>query len=285
MRRILGAIGWQVLAFGLIAGCGKKSEDQTETPTNVENLGKKEQPLAQKAAVRDRLHQSFAEAVHDSDDPPADAERPPDQTITNKPVAALYNQIKKAWDSVRFTTLDGKKISYAAKVETEWGNIEIALFPEVAPNHVRNFILLAQAGYYDGLVFDRIRIEEGLNTSLRSIEGGCPLGTGNTPGGSIGYWLKPEPQGEQKITHDEGVVGACRGAEEDSAACRFYITLSKAPFLDGNFTAFGKITQGLDLARKISVQPVIMDDEDPNDAHRPEKPVKIKKVTITTAIR
>ena len=77
-----------------------------------------------------------------------------------------------------------------------------------------------------------------------------------------------------------GVVGACRGEEADSAATRFYITLDKAPFLDGNFTLFGKVVQGLDVARRIYAQPVVAEDKDRDGARRPEKPVVIRRVTI-----
>jgi cyclophilin family peptidyl-prolyl cis-trans isomerase len=111
------------------------------------------------------------------------------------------------------------------------------------------------------------------------LEGGCPLGTGDLGVGSIGYWLKPE---FNKEAHEEGTGGACHGEEPDTAACRFYITLSKAPFLNGNFTVFGKVTQGLDIARKIFWLPVRNDPEYP-EGDRPEKPVVIRKVTIRTS--
>ena len=68
--------------------------------------------------------------------------------------------------------------------------------------------------------------------------------------------------------------------ELDSAGCRFYITLNKAPYLDGNYTVFARVTRGLDVARKISQQPIILDDQDVNGSRRPEKPVVIQKVTI-----
>ena len=188
----------------------------------------------------------------------------------------------KLWDDIRFVAPDGKLPAYRAVLDTELGPIEITLKPKQAPNHVRNFIALAQAGYYDQLFFERVRHEKNEMTGqeLHLIEGGCPLGTGGTGTGSIGYWLKNEFTPPDKMSHDEGVVGACRGEEEDSAATRFYITLSKAPFLDGNYTVFGKVTQGLDVARKIFVQPIVVDEQD-RDAHRrPEKAVLIRKVTI-----
>src|SRR5205807_10337779 len=141
-------------------------------------------------------------------------------------------------------------------LETDLGLIEIELKPDIAPNHVRNFVALARAGYYDGLSFERIYRAESrgdAGATLEEIEAGCPLGTGDTAGGSIGYWLNPEFAA--KVSHVEGTVGACRGDAEDSAACRFYITLCKAPNLDGDFTVFGQVTAGLDVARKIFAGP------------------------------
>ena len=110
------------------------------------------------------------------------------------------------------------------------------------------------------------------------VEAGCPLGTGDFASNSIGYWLKPEF--DERVAHVEGTVGACRGIEEDTAACKFYITLCQGPYLDGNYTAFGKVTRGLDVARKIYARPIILDDQDVNGSRRPLKPVVIRKVTI-----
>ena len=123
-----------------------------------------------------------------------------------------------SWDTIRFTDADGKKIGYVAQFHTDEGVVEIALFPEQAPNHVRNFIALAQAGYYDGLCFDRIRHERATTASseLQLLEAGCPLGTGDAGTGSIGYWLKDEFTPADKMSHDEGIVGACRGEEADT---------------------------------------------------------------------
>jgi cyclophilin family peptidyl-prolyl cis-trans isomerase len=227
-----------------------------------------------------RLHQPFAEAIRP--EPPADWQRPPDLTLTSKSVGKLYTEVVNKWDSIRFTTETGKPIQYSALLDTELGPIEIALRPDLAPNHVRNFVALALVGYYDGLVFERTvhaKSQEQPEVEVEVIEAGCPIGTGDIGLGSIGYWLKPE---FSKEPHDTGTVGACHGEEPDTAACRFYITLNKAPFLDGNFTVFGKVTSGLDIARRIFSLPVRNDPEYP-EGDRPEKPVVIRKVTIQTS--
>jgi cyclophilin family peptidyl-prolyl cis-trans isomerase len=150
----------------------------------------------------------------------------------------------------------------------------------VAPNHVRNFIVLARIGYYDGLVFERIYHDQSdvvPGEKVELIEGGCPLGTGEPGLGSIGYWLKSEFSSD--LHHDEGTVGACRDETDDTAACRFYITLSRAPVLDGQRTIFAKVTRGIDVVRRISTQSASNTAEYP-DGMRPEHPIVIRKVTI-----
>jgi cyclophilin family peptidyl-prolyl cis-trans isomerase len=239
---------------------------------------------------KDDRHLPFDKATRGGDDPPPNSNPPPDKTVSGKSVYKIYKEVGQLWDTIRFVTPDGKPLNYSATVETDLGTIEIALRPDLAPNHVRNFVALARAGYYDELFFDRVVHEEeevqpGKVQVLDSIEAGCPLGTGDPGNGSIGYWLKPEfAKPDVKVSHEPGTVGACHGSEADTAACRFYITLCDAPFLDGNFTVFGKVTQGLDVARKISVQPIVLDDQDAEGSHRPEKPIKITKVTIQTSV-
>lgn len=276
---------WTVVALGVglgLAGCGHQPGDEAANQLDPSaSVAKAPASSPEQLATRDRFHQSFSEATRGGDDPPAECQQPPDRTVAGKPVYALYKDVVRLWDTIRFTSADGKKIGYSATVETSLGVIEIELLPEIAPNHVRNFIALARAGYYDGLFFDRIHHEESQDDpSLRldQISAGCPLGTGEPGHGSIGYWLKPEF--DEKVHHEEGTVGACHGAEADTAACKFYVTLNKAPFLDGNYTVFGKVTRGLDVARKIFAQPIILDEQDVNGDRRPEKPVEIKKVTI-----
>ncbi len=278
------------------AGCSKqappeaaRSREEPASAVQVEaransqpatTTTKPETPKPAEPSQRDRLHQSFAAATREADNPPADANRPPDETVSKKPVCKILDAVTKSWDSIRFVSPSGKKIHYTAEIHTNLGTMEIALFPAQAPNHVRNFIALARAGYYDELFFDRIREEESEGKVLRSIEGGCPLGTGEPNNGSIGYWLKSEFTPGEVMSHDEGIVGACREEDPDTAACRFYITLSKSTFMDGQYTIFGKVVRGLDVARTIYQQPVIIDDQDREGARRPEKPIVIHKVAI-----
>src|SRR5262245_20816256 len=152
-----------------------------------------EQPAARKPPPDPRLHQSFADATRP--DPPADAQRPDDTTLAGKPTGKLCTEVQRLWDTIRFVSDSGKPLAYSATLETSHGAVEIALRPDLAPNHVRSFVALAKAGYYDGLLFERVvhqQAPDDPETFLDSIEGGCPRGTGEPGYGSVGYWLKPE---------------------------------------------------------------------------------------------
>ncbi|MFN4261531.1 MAG: peptidylprolyl isomerase [Gemmataceae bacterium] len=273
-------VGWVVLLGGLVMlGCGKQPPASQEA-----GAPRPEQPAATTQASLtatteyQRLHQPFAVAT--ITDPPPPDQWLPDVTMTGKSVGKLYLEVSRRWDQVRFLDEAGRQLCYKAVLDTELGEVEIALKPEWAPNHARNFIVLAQIGYYDGLVFQRIIHEQSdanPQAKIDMIEAGCPMGTGDPGYGSIGYWLKPEF--DSKLPHEEGVIGACRDQYAESAACKFYVTLCKAPILDGEFTVFGKITRGLDVAQRISTQPIRNDPEYP-EGDRPEKPIVIRKVTI-----
>jgi peptidyl-prolyl cis-trans isomerase B (cyclophilin B) len=214
-------------------------------------------------------------------EPPDGEKRPPDRTFAGKNVAALFEEIAGQegvpglWDKIALTTPDGKYRRCTAHLKTDLGTIEIELFPDAAPNHVRNFIALAQAGYYDGLPFHRTLSQKVEGQTLAYLEGGCPLGTGEFGVGSLGYWLKPEIA--PHLTHEEGTLGAVRGESVESAACKFYITLTRSPGMDGSYTVFGRITKGLDIAHTINKRPVV---EEGDLSDRPREPVIVREVTV-----
>ncbi len=293
--------GAALVGIGL-AGCNKHGEPEAprqvsettapaESPKDVSMTvptpETKAEPAPGAFRANDPLHQPFALATYPDDDLPPNANRPPDDTIAGKPTHAVLQQVKSLWETIRFTTLDGKTIEYSALVETSEGSFEIELRPDAAPNHVRNFVALATAGFYDHLEFERVRVEKpdaaaaAAEITLEQIEAGNPRGAAEEINGTIGYWLRLEPS---KLTHEEGTVGACLEGGPKSDGCRFYVTLSKAAYLDGNFTAFGKVKTGLDVARRIMTQPVAAEDRENDGVRRPEKPVVIKKVTIQTRL-
>jgi cyclophilin family peptidyl-prolyl cis-trans isomerase len=273
-----------LLMVGTVSGCNRsKSEPQGEDNDQGVQVTEDDKKPKQ-APVDPRFRQSFAEATRA--DPPAES-RPPDMTMTGKSTGKLYTEVKRLWDSIPLVGEDGKPLAYRAVLETKLGNIEIDLNVDLAPNHVRNFIALARAGYYDGLVFERLVHQESEvrpTTRLDLVEAGNPTGLddeGLSSFGSIGYWLKPEFNAE--AVHEEGTVGACHGQEADTAACRFYVTLCKAPAMNGNWTVFGKVTKGLDVVRTIATQPAKEEEQDLEGSGRPLQPVVIDKVTIVVA--
>jgi len=272
---VVGQIGIVSLVVGAgLAGCGKREVEAPGKESAVVSPGAN----GAAAVVPDpRLCQPFAEAT--LPEPPED-QILPYVTLTGKSVGKLYEDTIKMWDQVKFVTPQGKQLAYQATLNTEAGEIDIALLPEIAPNHVRSFIALAKVGYYDGLVFERTirdQSEEKPDNKVELLRAACPLGTGNPGLGSIGYWLKPEFS--EQLKHEEGTVGTCLSETPDTGACRFYITLSRAPVMDGNRTVFGKVTRGLDIVRRISTQPLLNAPEFP-DGTRPEHPIAIRKVAI-----
>ncbi|MBY0524181.1 MAG: peptidylprolyl isomerase [Gemmataceae bacterium] len=267
-----------LLGAGLV-GCGHKDAPTPADGGQAPALAVPGAPAGPSASPYAYLCKSFADAT--VPDPP-EGQILSDTTLTGKSVGKLYEQAVQTWDTIKFVTPAGKSITYTVVLDTELGPIEINLLPEAAPNHVRSFLVLAKIGYYDGLVFERAIHDQSdavPDSKVELIEGGCPLGCGNPGFGSIGYWLKPELN--DQVKHEEGTVGACLGESDDTGACRFYITLSRAPVLDGERTVFGKVTRGLDVARRISTQPVLNAPEFP-DGTRPEHPIVIRKATIRT---
>jgi peptidyl-prolyl cis-trans isomerase B (cyclophilin B) len=268
---------WGIAAVVLSAaalGCSGGTSVDKPAPTVSVPVQAADAPPAAAPAAQAKAS-SFAEAV--TENSPDDQQPPPDRTLNGLSTGKLREEVQRLWEQIPFTAPSGRKLAYAATLETEYGPITLALLPAVAPNHVRNFVALARAGYYDGLLFDNVvqqQGEGGPEARLELVEGGCPMGTGEPGIGHLGYWLKPEFN--DTVKHEEGTVGACLSGAEDTAACRFYITLSKAPVMDRNFTVFAKVTSGLDVVRTIAEKPRA------DGSSRPDKPVFIRKVTIQT---
>ena len=125
------------------------------------------------------------------------------------------------------------------------GVIELELYPEVAPESVKNFISLANSGYYDGLIFHRVILGF-------MIQGGDPLGKGT---GGPGYSIKGEFAAngvENDISHVRGVLSMARAAPYDSAGSQFFICHGDATYLDGNYAAFGRVISGMDVVDRIA---------------------------------
>ncbi len=155
-----------------------------------------------------------------------------------------------------------------AKIEMEnGGEMTLELYPETAPLTVENFVKLAKEGFYDGLIFHRVI--EGF-----MIQGGDPTGTGM---GGPGYQIKGEFAAngvKNPLKHTRGVISMARSARPDSAGSQFFIMHRDAPHLDGQYAAFGKMTDGFEVLDEIASV-----DTDVSD--RPVKEQKIKTIAIT----
>jgi len=135
-------------------------------------------------------------------------------------------------------------------IKTKFGDMDVVLFPDLAPKHVESFLKLAKSGFYNGTIFHRI-------IPGFMIQGGDPLtkdpanrsrfGTGG-PGYTV-------PAEFNKVAHEKGILSAARTADPNSAGSQFFIMVDKAPHLDGQYTVFGEIVKGLDVADTIVSQP------------------------------
>ena len=153
-------------------------------------------------------------------------------------------------------------------LDTEAGLIEAEMYPEHAPESVRNFLNLAATGLFDGTSFDRVVprfVIQGGN--MWSREGG-------TVTREIGQRARRTiPDEPNKILHERGVLSMARGDEANTATTNFFILVNAAPYLDGKFAAFGRVTKGMEVVDAINKAPV--------SEEKPEKPVRIKKATVT----
>ncbi|MCI8410495.1 MAG: peptidylprolyl isomerase [Lachnospiraceae bacterium] len=146
--------------------------------------------------------------------------------------------------------------------------IKAELYPEIAPNTVNNYISLIKKGYYDGLIFHRV-------IAGFMIQGGCPEGSGM---GGPGYSIKGEfsHNGFQNdLKHTPGVLSMARSSMPNSAGSQFFIMHKTSPHLDGEYAAFGKVTEGLDIVDKIAQVQTDYSD-------RPLEDQKIETMTVDT---
>ncbi len=136
-----------------------------------------------------------------------------------------------------------------AVISTNLGDIHLEFFPEKAPNHVKNFLDLARQGFYDSTTFHRV-------IPGFMVQGGCPNtkpGAQGVPGtGGPGYHVDAE---FNDTNHTRGVLSMARASDPNSAGCQFFIVHQDAPHLNGQYTAFGRVTQGLDVVDAIASQP------------------------------
>ncbi len=144
--------------------------------------------------------------------------------------------------------------------------IKLELYPEKAPETVKNFEKLVNDKFYDGLIFHRV---------IRGfmIQGGCPQGTGM---GGPGWQIKGEFSANgfnNDLKHDRGVISMARAMDPNSAGSQFFIMHQKAPHLDGQYAAFGKVVEGMDVVDEIA-------ETETDFRDRPRRPQVMKTVRI-----
>jgi peptidyl-prolyl cis-trans isomerase B (cyclophilin B) len=154
-------------------------------------------------------------------------------------------------------------------LKTKFGEMEIVLFPDLAPKHVESFLKLANSGFYNGTIFHRI-------LPGFMIQGGDPLtkdpANKNKYGtGGPGYTVPAE---FSKVVHEKGILSAARTQDPNSAGSQFFIMVAKAPHLDGQYTVFGEIVKGVDVAETIVSQPRDLRD---NPVERIEMTIEVVK--------
>lgn len=148
------------------------------------------------------------------------------------------------------------------KLDTDHGSFTVELWNDVAPGHTENFLKLTRDGFYNGLTFHRI-------IPSFVIQGGCPQGTGT---GGPGWKVKAEFN-ERK--HEKGVLSMARSADPNSAGSQFFVCLDRehCQHLDRQYTAFGKVIEGIETVDKIAATPL-----------RGERPVKAPKINTATVV-
>lgn len=146
------------------------------------------------------------------------------------------------------------------------GIIRAELYPEIAPLSVENFVLLIQKKFYDGLIFHRV-------IPGFMIQGGCPDGTGM---GGPGHQIKGEFSSNgvpNSLKHSRGVLSMARSMSPNSAGSQFFIMHKDSPHLDGQYAAFGKVTEGLDVLDAIASTPT-------GNGDKPKTTQKIASMTV-----
>ena len=229
-------------ALLVIAACAPAHKEQTATPTQSDT--------------------SIADQAH----PAADAAAAQNDT-------GLQPQFSSSSAGAKSATKEKSMSDYqdkVAEIHTTAGEIDIRFFPDAAPNHVKNFIDLAESGFYNGTKFHRV-------IPGFMIQGGDP----NTKTNNFGSWgtggsgknVKAE---FNTISHKRGIVSMARSSDPNSASSQFFIVVKDSPFLDRQYTVFGEVTKGMDVADKIVGAPR-------NAQDRPDSPVAIESIKIRPA--
>jgi len=190
------------------------------------------------------------------------------ETLTSEQIQEIINKVNAM-------PLEPVEPNEYAVIETDYGDMVIQFFPDKAPLHTQYFKRLAKAGFYDCTLFHRV--QKGF-----VIQGGDILSRDADPNndgtGNAGYRIPAE---FNDIPHDKGIVSMARGRDPNSAGTQFFICLKRLPFLDGKYTVFGRVIEGLDVLDKIASVPTTRQPR-MQEKSRPVKPVYIRRVRMIT---
>jgi peptidyl-prolyl cis-trans isomerase B (cyclophilin B) len=164
-----------------------------------------------------------------------------------------------------------------AVLQTDMGDITLKFYYDKAPKHVENFVDLAANGFYDGTMFHRVipgfMIQVGDPLTKKPEDPSRPYGTGGNVVAGKEVRIKAE---FNDTTHKRGVLSMARASDPNSASSQFFVVVKDSPFLDHQYSAFGEVVSGMEVADKIVAAPR-------NAADRPNQPIRIKKVVLSQA--
>lgn len=232
-RKILAMLMVAALSVGMMTGCGtessKKADNTAETSKQDESSEQdetsKKNETSEQSEKADEEISGFTDGAEDEANDSAEATKEDTGAVldTSEPLTGLHH----------------------AEIEVKgYGTIKVELDADTAPISVTNFVKLAQQHFYDGLTFHRII--DGF-----MIQGGDPEGTGR---GGSDKTIKGEfaENGVQNdISHERGVISMARSSDPDSASSQFFIVQSDSTYLDGQYAAFGHVTEGMDIVDQI----------------------------------
>lgn len=240
----------------LLASCARETSETVTTSSSVET--------SSTAATETTATTATTETAIPAGDTAATATTATTATSATSTAAAgkpVASQEKKKM---------GQSTEKVAVLKTSAGEIDIRFFPDLAPNHVKNFLDLAQQGFYNGTKFHRVIPGFMIQGGDPNTKAGDPesWGTGGSPNR-----LKAE---FSSVPHRRGIVSMARSNDPNSASSQFFIVVADSTFLDNNYTVFGQVTKGMDVADKIVSAPRGRND-------RPNSPTTIESVTIRDA--
>ena len=263
-KLIIAALALALIAACLTAGCGEKP-GQTSQSLNL-NTGQ-ENETAETTSAQSTTTPSSPSPPADTQ-PPSSSGTSPDQP---SPSEASSGQAAPESEPPRPEKYEDQIVrTIQATITMENGGvIVLELYPDLAPQSVRNFVYLARSGFYDGLKFHRIMKDF-------MIQGGCPLGTGT---GDPGYSIFGEFTSngfKNGLSHKRGVISMARANDPNSAGSQFFIVHGDSEFLDGSYAAFGRVVSGMDVVDEIAKTP---NSGDNGAVAEKNKPV-MKSITI-----